>query len=338
MIIAYALRVRLLIRDVWEPVCCLLIAMRFSRQTFGCVAGASVIVVLSGGCASTGEQRTDLTSAGTVGVVLPEQFTAPRKAEDLIRLYNRTEGEDTAKNTAVGAGTGAATGMALGAAIACLATPCGGILFPAILVMAAGGGLVVGGTAGAVAGATVDSQEQVEVAPVHLYEVNKVLPSLQRDYLIRPRLRERVLRSVRRQNPKMYFATAVRDGERYRLEDAVEPGTPSYTDVNLVLSEFRVFLAGKAENEPLPGLVVHMRWALARYDASSKTDKTLQVLSGGYESEKYSLSEWLANDGVLLKSQLNEGLEASLSNAFYDLTGERKEQERPGFDTDDAFR
>ncbi len=80
-----------------------------------------------------------------------------------------------------------------------------------------------------------------------------------------------------------------------------------------------------------------MQWALTRDDAPSKTHSTLRVISGGYRSEKYPLSEWLADDGALLKRQVNEGLEASLTDAFSDLKGERKEQEAPGFHTDDAF-
>lgn len=335
-IIAYARSVGRLTSDAWAFVRCCQPGIRSGPQGIRYLYGACVLAVLAGGCASTSEQGPDLGSPDTIGIVLPEEFTAPRNAEDLIRLYNLTESEDTAKNVAVGAGTGAATGMALGAAVACLATPCGGLLFPAILVMAAGGGLVLGGTTGAVAGATVDSQEQVEVAPVHLHAVNKVLPSLQRDYLIEPRFEERVLRRLHRQNPDYHFSRAVRDGGRYRLEEAVASGA-RYTDVNLVLSEFQVFLAGKAENEPQVGLNIRIEWALTRYDAPSETGSALRVLSGAYQSEKHPLSEWLADDGALLKRQVNEGLEASLTHAFSDLTGERKEQEPPGFHADDAF-
>ena len=76
-----------------------------------------------------------------------------------------------------------------------------------------------------------------------------MLPSLQRDYLTRPDLERRVLRLVRREYPSVNFVPVVRDGERYRLENAVRPAAP-YTDVNLVFSGFRVVLDGKATNEP----------------------------------------------------------------------------------------
>jgi len=65
--------------------------------------------------------------------------------------------------------------------------------------------MLVGGTAGGFAGATVDTQELVEVAPVHLYEVNKLRPTLQLDYLTRSDLEERTLRLVRQENPTINF-------------------------------------------------------------------------------------------------------------------------------------
>jgi len=82
--------------------------------------------------------------------------------------------------------------------------------------------MLVGGTAGGFAGATVDTQELVEVAPVHLYEVNKVLPALQLDYLTRSDLEERTLRLVRQENPTINFVPAVPDGDRYSLGKAAQ--------------------------------------------------------------------------------------------------------------------
>jgi hypothetical protein len=198
------------------------------------------------------------------------------------------------------------------------------------------GGAVLGGTTGAVTGATVDTQEQVEVAPLHLYEVNKVLPALQRDYLTRSDLEERVLRLVRQENPTINFVPAVPDGDRYSLGKTAQPGG-AYTDVNLVLSELRVLFAGKAKDDPRVTLTVHTQWSLTKYDASANLNSTWDILAGSYESKKYPLSKWLADEGALLKTQVNEGLEESLINAFSSLIGETEEEKWASFSTYDSF-
>jgi len=304
-----------------------------SVRQFG---AACLLGLLVGGCATSYESRPDLTSVETIGVVLPEESSETLEAEDVIQLYNLTKGEDTVKNSAVGAGAGAVTGIAVGAAAACLLTPCGGFLWPAVLIAFTGTGGIVGGTAGAVAGATVDTQEQVKVAPVHLYEVNKVLPALQRDYLTRPDLEERVLRLVREQNPTIIFLPAVPNGDRYILDDTVQPVAP-YTDINLVLSEFSVVFAGKAKDDPRVTLTVHTQWTLTKYDASTNLNSTWDVLDGRYVSTKHPLSEWLADEGALIKARVDEGLEESLTNAFSDLVSETEEERWASFSTDDSF-
>lgn len=77
--------------------------------------------------------------------------------------------------------------------------------------------VVAGLTVGAVGGATLDSQEQVAVASVQLYEVNKILPALQRDYLARADLEARSLRLDRQENPAINFVPVVLHGNRYTL-------------------------------------------------------------------------------------------------------------------------
>jgi len=51
----------------------------------------------------------------------------------------------------------------------------------------------------------------------------------------------------------------------------------------------------------------------------------------------HQVSEWLADEGALLKAQVNEGLEESLTNAFSDLVSETGEEKWAGLSTDDSF-
>ena len=285
------------------------------------VTTACLITVLAGGCASNSAPKPDLESVKAIGVVLPEESTQTPHAKDFVQLYNRTKGEDIAKNTALGAGAGAMSGAAVGVAVSCMATACTGALFPAVAALLGGIGAVTGLTVGAIGGATVDSQEQVAVAPVHLHEVNKILPALQRDYLARTDLEARTLRLVSQENPSIYFVTVVPDGKRYTLG----PGGV-YTNVNLVLSELAVVLAGKAKDDPRLTLSVRTQWALTTYDASANLNNTSGIHAGSYESNKHPLSEWLAGEGALLRSQLDKGLEESLTSAFESLAvGTEKE-------------
>jgi hypothetical protein len=274
----------------------------------------------------------------TIGVVLPEESVETLEAEDVLQLYNLTRGEDRLWNSVVGAGRGVGIGLASGAAAGAIfgCTAANGFLVPFCFGVFMAGGAVLGGATGAVVGATVDTQEQVEAAPLHLYQANKVLPALQRDYLTRSHLEERALRIVREQNPTINFQPAVANGDRYSLGKAAQPGGP-YTDVNLVLSELRVLLAGKAKDDPRVTLTVHTQWTLTKYDASSNLNSTWDVLKGSYVSKKHLFSEWLADEGALLKTQVNEGLDDSLNSAFSDLVGDAEAEKRTGFPTDDPF-
>jgi hypothetical protein len=298
---------------------------------------ACIVTVLTAGCASNYEPKPDLESIETIGVVLPDESSESLEAGDTIQLYNRTVGEDRLKNSAVGAGSGAAVGTAVGIGTAAL-TGCAltGPLAPLCWIVFAGGGAVLGGGTGAVAGATIDTQEQVEVAPVHLYEVNKVLPALQRSYFASADLEERVLQLLRQRNPAIRFMPAASDGSRYRLVAKGKLERP-YTDVNLVLSDLRVQFAGKAENDPKIALTVHTQWALKRYDSSANLNSNWDVLTGDYQSKKHRLSEWLDDDGSLLMSEVDRGLDESLTHAFTSLGAETEEERWAHAFSDDAF-
>jgi hypothetical protein len=273
----------------------------------------------------------------TIGVVLPDESSESLDAGDVIQLYNRTVGEDRLKNSAVGAGTGAAVGTAIGVGTAAL-TGCAltGPWAPLCWIVFAGGGAVLGGGTGAVAGATVDTQEQVEVAALHRYEVNKVLPALQRDYLTRSDLEERTLRLVRQRNPAISFMPAASEGNRYRLV-AKEKLKGPYTDINLVLSDLRVQFVGKAKNDPKIALIVHTQWALKRYDSSTNLNSNWDVLTGDYQSTKHRLSEWLDDNASLLMSEIDKGLDESLTNAFSSLGPETEEEKWARASSDDSF-
>ena len=311
--------------------------MWIGRLTGGRVTAACLMTVVAGGCASNYAPKPDLESVETIGVVLPDESSEPLEAGDTIQLYNRTVGEDRLKNSAVGAGTGAAVGTAVGIGTAAL-TGCAltGPWAPICWIMFAGGGAVLGGGTGAVAGATVDTQEQVEVAALHRYEVNKVLPALQRDYLTRSDLEERALRLVRQRNPAISFMPAASEGKRYRLVAKEELKGP-YTDVNLVLSDLRVQFTGKAKNDPKIALIVHTQWALKRYDSSTNLNSNWDVLTGDYQSTKHRLSEWLDDNASLLMSEIDKGLDESLTNAFSSLGPETEEERWTHAFNDDSF-
>jgi len=309
-----------------RPLFCLVPGLWFSRLRSRHVVTACVVTILTAGCASNYEPKPDLNSVETIGIVLPDESVEPLEAGNTMQLYNRTVVEDRLKNSAVGAGTGAAVGTTIGIGAAALAgCTVSGPLAPLCWIMLGGAGAVLGGGTGAVAGATVDTQERVEVAPVHLYEVNKVLPALQRSYFERADLEERTLRLVRRRNPAISFMPAASEGGRYCLViDGKREG--SYTDVNLVLSDLRVEFAGKAENDPKIALTVHTQWALKKYDSSTNLNSDWDVLTGDYQSKQYRLSEWLDDDGSLLMSEVNKGLDASLTSAFSSLGPETADE------------
>jgi hypothetical protein len=296
-----------------------------------------IFAILLEGCASDYSPRAHLSSYHTIGVFVPPDSSAPDGAGDVLQLSNRTVGEDRVKNSAVGAGAGAAAGTAAGvgagAIIGCTAGgPLAPICWTAVLVT----GAVVGGGTGAIAGAFVDTQEKVAAAPVHLYEVNQVLPTLQREYLSNAELEQRALRLVRLQLPASNFIPAEPDGDRYRLVTQEGNGAP-YSDVNLVLSDFRVQLEGKAENDPKVALSIHARWSLTKYDPSTNANAEWDVLEGKYQSKRYELSDWLSDDGALLKNDLENGLESSFNSAFAGLAPETEEQKWARIGSEDAF-
>jgi hypothetical protein len=312
---------------------CIWLNQRSARH----VATAFVITVLNAGCASNYEPKPDLKSVKTIGVVLPDEPGEPLEARDAMHLYNRTVGEDRLKNSAVGAGSGAAVGTAVGIGTAAL-TGCAltGPWAPLCWIVFAGGGAVLGGGTGAVAGATVDTQERVEVAPVHLYKVNKVLPALQRSYFATPDLQTRTLRLVRQRNPAISFMPAASEGDRYRLVGK-EKLKGAYTDVNLVLSDLHVEFVGKAKNDPKIALIVNTQWALKKYDPSTNLQSDWDVLTGDYRSTKHRLSEWLKDDGSLLMREIDKGLNESLTSAFSRLGPETEEEKLTRLFDEDTF-
>ena len=299
--------------------------------------GFCLATVLIGGCASDYSPRADLSSYHTIGVIVPSGSNKSHGAGDVLQLKNHTVVEDRVKNSAVGAGTGAAVGTAIGLGAAAL-TGCA-LTGPWALmcwIVGGGGGAILGGSTGAIAGATVDTQEKVDAAPVHLYEVNQVLPTLQREYLTNTELQKRALRLVHLRVPDINFIPAESDGERYRLVTQENTGA-SYCDVTLVLSDFSVQLEGKAENDPKVALSIYVQWSLRKYDPVTMLNPDWDVLQGKYESKKYELSEWLADNGALLKSHLDEGLESSFDSAFTALAPEPEQHKWARITPEDSF-
>jgi len=305
------------------------------RRRFTIPYGA--LAILLAGCASNYSPRADLSSYHTIGVFVPPDSSEAHGAGDVLQLSNRTVGEDRGKNSAVGAGAGAAAGTAAGAgAGALIGCTAAGPLAPFCWTFVLVTGAVVGGGTGAIAGAFVDTQEKVDAAPVHLYEVNQVLPTLQREYLSNAELEQRALRLVHLHVPDPNFVPAEPDGDRYRLVTKGSTGA-SYSDVTLVLADFRVQLEGKAENDPKVALSIYTRWSVTRYDTSTNVNSEWDVLEGKYQSKKYELSEWLSDDGARLKGELDKGLESSFDSAFSGLSPETKEQKLAVIGSDGSF-
>jgi len=278
-----------------------------------------LITVTAGGCASGSATRVALAPDQVIGVAVPAGSAEPVDAGDVMQLYNVTVGEDRMKNAASGAGTGAVVGGGVGAGAALASCGFSGPYAPlcGAFVLAAGAiGAIIGGTTGAVAGATVDTQEQVTTAPVHLYEVNQVLPGLQRDYLESPVLQARALQSLHSASTVSRFVPADWNGTRYA---PVDTASSPVTDVNLVLALFSVSLNGKAKDDPRLSLHIGMTWNLTAYNPEEHIDEAREALSGHYVSREYPLSRWLADDGALLKTELATGLDAALDAAFAGL-------------------
>ncbi|MDJ0871862.1 MAG: hypothetical protein QNJ87_08830 [Gammaproteobacteria bacterium] len=260
-------------------------------------------------------------------------------AGDVLQLYNRTESGDTAKNAFAGAGAGALVGFAAGAVARvafCQMAECSEAFAPLVVSSSGVASAIIGTATGAATGAHVDTRAQVEMAPAHRYEVNKVLPSLQDDHFTRTVLERRILRLPQQQNPNICYAPVVKDRERFRLRDPLEAGEP-YTAVNLGLSELRVLLAGKQADDPRVRLSVRTQWELTKYDVSSNSNIAWDIFSATYKSKRRPLSEWLANYGALLKSHANEGLEQSFTDALSELQSNAKKEDHPVLTTGSSF-
>jgi hypothetical protein len=106
--------------------------------------------------------------SSTIGVIVPPGSSEPKGAGDVLQLNNRTVGEDRVKNSAAGAAAGTAAGIGVGL-LGCTAAA---FMAPLCWTVVLVSGAVVGDGTGAIAGATLDTQEEVAAAPVHLYEVN----------------------------------------------------------------------------------------------------------------------------------------------------------------------
>jgi hypothetical protein len=63
-----------------------------------------------------------------------------------------------------------------------------------------------------------------------------------------------------------------------------------------------------------------MQWNLTKFNAKTHNDETWDVMSTRYESKKHQLSEWLADDGALLKTEVDTGITKSMTSAFSDLS------------------
>jgi hypothetical protein len=287
---------------------------------FPIVLAFVITAILVGGCASNYSPRADLSSVQTIGLSVPSEDNESNEAQDILQLYNRTVGEDRLKNSAVGAGKGAAIGGAAGIGVGAIALGCTaggplvGMCWAAALLIGAGTA-VLGGGAGAIAGATVDTQEQVQTAPVHLYEVSHILPDIKQDYLTSTALQGRALQIARLQDTEIDFEPAAWNGERYVLTDSIK----LITDTNLALTTMNISLNGKAEDDPLLTLNINMQWDLTKYNHETKNDETWDAMIANYESRKHRLSEWLSDGGALLRTEVDTGIEYSLKNAFTDL-------------------
>jgi hypothetical protein len=268
------------------------------------------------GCASDYSPRADISSAQTIGLVVPSEASEASEAEDVLHLYNLTVTEDRIKNSAIGAGSGAAVGTAVGIGVAAL-TGCAltGPWAPMCWIIFGGGGAVLGGGTSAVAGATVDTQEEVQAAPLHVYEVNQILPNIKQELLTSTAIQNRALQIIRKQDTEINFEPALWNGERYVLTDSNE----LITETNLTLSNLNISLNGKAKEDPYLSLNINMQWDLTKYNPEAKKDEAWDAMTASYKSKKRRLSEWLADGGGLLKAEMDTGIEYTIEKAFSNL-------------------
>lgn len=264
-------------------------------------------LVLAAGCAADYSPHADLASVHTIGVVILPDRTVP--GSDNTRQSDPVApGEDRPHSSAVVTGSGAAAGTATGVGVAAL-VGCTATLPAAPWCWAL---VLAGGVAGGSAGKAISKghAESVAAVPAEHYEVGSVLPALMQEQLSRPALRARALQVARAQDTGIHFVPAEWDGKRY------VPPAAGPTDVNLVLSSLSVSLQGKDEDDANVGLDVDMHWLLTRYSPKTRTDEVWDALPARYESAQHPLSEWLADDGVLLKTAVDAGIEKTLTDAF----------------------
>lgn len=298
--------------------------------------GLGVIFSFSGGCASDYSARDDLSPGQVIGLVIPVDIVESMNAEDFIQLFDSSVAEDRLKNSGVGAGKGAAigtvTGVGLGALIGCAAT---GPFAPVCWAAAIAPAVAIGTGAGAVQGADKDTRERVEVAPAHVYKVNRVLPDWQHDYLSKADLERRAIRLVQLKFPDVKFNPAEPDGDRYRFV-ANNTAETKYSDINLVLTGLSIRLEGKRDDEPKVMLLVDATWLFTNNHPSMTTDIQNETFEGHYQSERFLLSEWLDEDGELLKDQINNGIESTFNSAFAALAI-IEDETRAGISPVDSF-
>ena len=275
-----------------------------------------IAILLSGGCATKYSPRADLSTVETIGVVVPTGSTEPENAEDFLEVYKLTAGEGQLRNTAAGAGKGAILGTAAGAgAGAILGCSAAAMVAPVCWAAVLTAGAVMGGTTGAVIGANADPEKPIESAPVHLYEVNQVLPDITQRYLANEALESRALTIMRNQGTPIQFVPATWNGERY-VESPDEKSMPAASATNLVLSEMTISISGKAKEDPKLRFIVYMQWALTKYNPETNDDEIWDLMSSSYTSKQHKLSQWMENNGALLKHEVDSGLTTTLAESM----------------------
>lgn len=280
------------------------------------VAVACILSLFFSACATTYDPKPNLTSVQQIGVFVPSDPASSMMAENLVHMTNITKTEDVAKNTAIGGGVGGLAGAGIGALVGLSCGPLAPFCVPAFAAAGGAAGLIAGAVGG---GIGADGQEPVKVSQVHLYEVNKVLPRIKREILSGQALQSRALRLVREQEPGIVFTPVARTANGYVVSGSRQIGI-QYSDVNLVLRELRILLSGKAEDDPTLVLSVQTEWTLIEHSQGEGRYDTWAIFIGNYESKGYLLSEWLAADGTLLETRLDEGLQESMNDALSGLS------------------
>ena len=144
-----------------------------------------------------------------------------------------------------------------------------------------------------------------------------MLPDIKENYLAKPVLQRRALQVAGTQGNQINYEPAAWNGERYVLTDSAE----LITDINLVLKSMKITLDGKAKDDPVLSLHIDMQWDLTIYNPETRNDEAWDSKTATYKTKKRRLSEWLADGGVLLREEVDTGIDHSLNSAFTDLPG-----------------